>query len=536
MTNTTTPPYQSKLFAVGSIQQGLNYAVRGEPRTSQPADSQPIDVDKAWAWFAPEIALLDPLNPKLRLFQAGPLGAALISLTIEPATIEFWDAFNDERWTRQADGRLDAPGYLLQELYRHSGNRGIAVRPEQQYYLLQTALATTAYWWTERSQGREAWLTTPPPRVQIPELLAQVRSKKGLRQTQDGFRPKGVLAGRVPRLVRSEIEHTGDLDMAMAIARQAATVGEYAADPTDLEKAREQLEKMDIPNELAAPGALAAAIVTMARNPDDRAIWENAFAGRWIHESQGRSDTSGLIVGAIRYHNRAEHGLDDELALFARCTMAIKSHHRLTRPQADPSRKNLARLSGKLHQQLLKACDGLTLPRCPTIAVGVIDTTPRPSGGRKACSPRGRGRTRTGKRGERCFAQMHAKCAWPRSGELTDRTDDQCGFDFELAPEDDEPEWALEVKTVKDGEEIVMGDPQWQQAEKLGDRYWLIIVHRTKDGKVRYQAIRNPAALLKPRIVPVVIQQITHRISSRDWVAAITDELEFLPEDVSEGD
>ena len=120
--------YESKLFRAGNILLALALAIRGIPRTWQ-AEERPVTRESGWAIYVDEIDLLDPINPQLRIFQSGVLAAALITLALDPAVIAFWEAVNEERWTRHKDGRYDPAGWLLQQILRHSGNREIALRP-----------------------------------------------------------------------------------------------------------------------------------------------------------------------------------------------------------------------------------------------------------------------------------------------------------------------------------------------------------------------------------------------------------------------
>jgi hypothetical protein len=510
--------YQSKLFRVGNILLALALAIRGIPKTWQP-EQTPVTRDSGWAIYAPEIEILDRIDPKLHIFQSGVLAAALMTLAIDPAMVRFWEQVNQERWRRLRDGRIDAVGWLVREILRHSGNREVAVRPEYQHYLFQAALAAAMTWYQGLQTDQVVWVKGDPARVGLIRLLEQVRMGKGLGRSPEGFRPLYALKGRIPVLARTEIAHAFNWSLAESLAERAASVPEYAWDVGRLEAARAQLESVAFPLELAAPGALAAAMVSLARDPGRQATWCDVSVRRWSHDPDSGSDLSGLIVRTIEMHNRQSAGAESQAELFARILMAIKSDDRRSLIEFDPRSRNLPRARPCHVQQLLRAWRGLQVPDGPAIHTAqvqpVIKGDPTRSS-RGACQKRRRqSRDRTGRLGEEIFERLHKRCSLPRAGSLIDRTREQCGYDHELLTAS-APVWYFEVKVVKNGE-FSLTEKQWEMAQEMGDRYWLVLVRLTSksDGEVAF--IRNPAAVFKPRKASRVVIEVSYKVSRRDW-------------------
>ena len=508
--------YESKLFRAGNILLALALAIRGIPRTWQ-AEERPVTRESGWAIYVDEIDLLDPINPQLRIFQSGVLAAALITLALDPAVITFWEAVNEERWTRHKDGRYDPAGWLLQQILRHSGNREIALRPEYQHYLFQVALAAALAWSEGEKEGKPVWLRARPSLVAIDELIETVRRRKNLRRTADGFRFPRALAGRIPVLGQSVIEHTVDLDLAEQMARQAAVVEAYSFDQARLSDARMLLEQLHVPAELAAPGALTACLVSLACDQASLWIWQDTFSGRWSHDPDLGSDVVGLVTRSIQLHNRRHDGMRSEAQLVARIMMAIKSYTRRALDEADPRAHNIPMAHQSLVDQLVEGWAKLPLPSEPDIHVAQIEAVLKGHSNnrtRPACrSRRGKGRDKTGRRSEQAFERYHKRCSLPRAGDLIDVTRDQSGCDYVLKTPT-EPDWYFEVKTIA-GRDILITERQWAVAEEMGDRYWLVLVGKGSGEEILF--LQNPAATLRPRKETRRVVQTLYKVDRRQW-------------------
>ncbi len=88
--------FSSNRLKHGYITEAINIALRGEPRALQDKRSliNEINIDKAIEVFKDELTLIDTINPDLKLFSTGILAAALLTLSIEPQTIEFFTRLN----------------------------------------------------------------------------------------------------------------------------------------------------------------------------------------------------------------------------------------------------------------------------------------------------------------------------------------------------------------------------------------------------------------------------------------------------------
>lgn len=507
--------YISPLFRKSNIDKALTLAIRGVPQAWQQTEV-PVDLEKARQVYEDEIRLLDALHLRRRLFPSGVLGAALIGLVLDPASIELWRAFNESHWIRDDDGRIDPAGWLLAESSRHTGHKLITLRHDYQHYLFQSGLAVVQHAMDCRERGLEPWLTGPPRPVSIPDLLMVVRARKKLRLSEDLFRPKATLVGRIPRLQPVAVSHRVDYDLVGQIARRACKLQRFACKKRSQRRGMKVLKALSIPTELAAPGALAAAVVTISRDPGAERIWKDAFAGRWSHRPGEGTTTAGQLVQAIGFHNRQPHGLNGELTLMARCCMSIKTHRRLLRTVDEPRLVILPRAGTDAVRELKAACVGLSIDPTPELHHGYIEPYGRADYPRRQHRSTTHKRTRTGRRGEKIFEQVHARYGWPRPGQLIDRTADGCGYDYGIVERSDEPEWAVEAKTVQAGKQFTITEKQWARAQEMGDRYWLVLILRSPEGK-RFAAIRNPGAVLPTRENLVVIRQINQVVSSADW-------------------
>ena len=89
--------FSSNRLKHGYITEAINIAIRGEPRALQDKRSlrNEINIDSAIEVFKDELILLDNINPDVKLFSTGIVAAALLMLSIEPQTIEFFTRLNN---------------------------------------------------------------------------------------------------------------------------------------------------------------------------------------------------------------------------------------------------------------------------------------------------------------------------------------------------------------------------------------------------------------------------------------------------------
>jgi len=110
----------------------------------------------------------------------------------------------------------------------------------------------------------------------------------------------------------------------------------------------------------------------------------------------------------------------------------------------------------------------------------------------------------TGRNAEEAFVDFFVSNGLPIKGQLIDKRDYGCGYDYEIIGEGQSA--FVEVKGL-DGEQggISFTSKEWDVAHKMGDDYYLIIVKNASSSPT-ITIIRNPAAKLNPKkyIFPTV--------------------------------
>ncbi|WP_026691874.1 DUF3883 domain-containing protein [Peribacillus kribbensis] len=102
----------------------------------------------------------------------------------------------------------------------------------------------------------------------------------------------------------------------------------------------------------------------------------------------------------------------------------------------------------------------------------------------------------TGKKAEELFVEFFNNgIIEGLSGELVDRRDDGCGYDFKMT---DEPKYLFEIKGLLDSKGGVnFTDKEWNTAKELGEKYVLILISDIgKNPKVTI--LKNPFRNLNP--------------------------------------
>ena len=84
--------FQSKRLRYGAITDALSIATRGVARGKDAFGKhyEEFDVYEAMEIFAPELRLLDAVDPQPDIFHSGVIAAALLTLALDPRTIEFF--------------------------------------------------------------------------------------------------------------------------------------------------------------------------------------------------------------------------------------------------------------------------------------------------------------------------------------------------------------------------------------------------------------------------------------------------------------
>jgi hypothetical protein len=103
----------------------------------------------------------------------------------------------------------------------------------------------------------------------------------------------------------------------------------------------------------------------------------------------------------------------------------------------------------------------------------------------------------TGRAAEEAFIQNRGAALEMFSGDFTDKRDDGCGYDFEISTPN--KKIFIEIKGL-DGDTggVCFSSKEWEQAQKLGNQYWLVLV-RNVSTKPSFQCIQSPAQKLSAK-------------------------------------
>ena len=326
------PEFKAKALRDGGLKNLLNFAVRGLP-ASYIAGEQRVDIVWAAQVYETELRQLDELALEPRWFWSGMLGAALLSLALWPGTIELWRRLANQVVNRDG-GEADGACLLLELVCRHQNDVRVTRSPGFQLYIFQRAMAIVA---ACVHHGDFDWrFSGVPPAADLVALLEKVRKKKGQRHTKAGFRPAMVLNRFWVEPEDPRIIHEADLSKAYDLACYLAdSEVDFKADPpteSALAGARDWLESLNIPNELAHPCALIAAILTIARYDNCWPVWEQALSGlgnrRPGERRQPLRDTATRIQDSIIDANRAKDPIEAGAQLILRSDMTIRRWRR----------------------------------------------------------------------------------------------------------------------------------------------------------------------------------------------------------------
>jgi hypothetical protein len=103
----------------------------------------------------------------------------------------------------------------------------------------------------------------------------------------------------------------------------------------------------------------------------------------------------------------------------------------------------------------------------------------------------------TGRRAEELFLNYFENGeVFGLSGSLRDTREEGCGYDYEM---ENEPNFVFEIKGLlnkKGG--LSLTDKEWSVANKLGDRYFLILISNIEEIPIM-NIFRNPSQIFKPK-------------------------------------
>ena len=167
---------RSERLKPGMIGDALSIAWRGVARTSDAgAEEDEMDIYNVVGAFAPELSLLDSVNPQNDTFQTGIVAAALLSLALEPGLIGYFDQLSKRQGSKRL-GLLDPVEALLHMVAAVKGRRG-AWGKAQQHELCAAAL-TGAIAWKAGESHPHYWVREALPPMDVHDVVRRVRQQK----------------------------------------------------------------------------------------------------------------------------------------------------------------------------------------------------------------------------------------------------------------------------------------------------------------------------------------------------------------------
>jgi hypothetical protein len=161
------------------IGDALYIAWRGVARTvDKEGGEDDMDIYNVVGTFAPELSLLDSVNPQNDVFQTGVVAAALLSLAVDPQLIGYFDQVSKREGNKRR-GLLDPVEALLHMIGELKGRRGAWGKAQQQE--LCAAALTGAFAWKAGESHPHYWVKEALPPMDIHDIVRRVREHKRLR-------------------------------------------------------------------------------------------------------------------------------------------------------------------------------------------------------------------------------------------------------------------------------------------------------------------------------------------------------------------
>lgn len=507
---------KSKAFRDGGLIRMMDFAIRGVHRHRLQGE-QFVDRDWALGIYEEQLYLLDTLNIHSQWFTSGVIGAALITLKLYPQTIEFWRRLAKYELWRDERGS-DAPGLLREIIQKHQNDKRLTRSQDYQMFLFQTSIALATAWNHHDDENHR--YTKIPPVPDVIEMLAEIQNQEGERCSLTGFRKPATIRASWVLLEPPEIKHRKSSSEVGQLARLAAELEEDKPCENQLKRAVGWLEGVAVPEELAHPAAMAAAVVTVAQNKNAKELWLRVFNYLGCRKpAKGRkpiADASMSILDSIYEANRSNTPQKSAGVLYSRSRFLVKqwlerpNHHRKALPRVPKInpideiwRDVVVQFSPRVKFGLDKAAPKL---------VGELGQNEQKSSSAapsKKAREAGRKRIRTGRLAEEWFRKNYTELAEEFfNSEIVDCRENQNGYDFHI--ETSEGARYVEVKALSmRGGSIRMTDRQWQKAKLEGDKYYLICIREPRKEEPEAFTIRNPAAVLEPirrKIIRPVIE------------------------------
>jgi hypothetical protein len=168
---------RSKRLRAGTIVDALSIAQRGIARSTEAVGEgdENWDVYNAVASFAPELRLLDSVDPQPEVFHTGIVSAALLALALEPAAIEFFSQLARGRGSKR-EGLFDPVEAIVWRVARIKKQRSGWIKSQQEQ-LCAACLAALELW----RAGESAvgyWSSGDFAPVNLPDVVKRVRELK----------------------------------------------------------------------------------------------------------------------------------------------------------------------------------------------------------------------------------------------------------------------------------------------------------------------------------------------------------------------
>lgn len=169
---------QSKRLKEGFIVDALNLALRGKARSQQDKKhTMEIDLYQAVRVFKAELLLLDALNPQPVSFQTGVVAAALISLSLFPQEIAFYQRISDQEGEKRR-GMMDPVETVLKEIELLKQQKR-SWGPKQRELMGRTLRAFVA--WRDREEEKnQYWFSNRIRTLDPAPIILEMKRQKGI--------------------------------------------------------------------------------------------------------------------------------------------------------------------------------------------------------------------------------------------------------------------------------------------------------------------------------------------------------------------
>jgi hypothetical protein len=139
--------FQSKRLRYGAITDALSIAMRGVARGKDASGKQydEFDVYEAFEMFAPELRLLDAVDPQPDVFHSGVIAAALLTLALDVQTIGFFVRVSKPTGKKKEEPPFD-PMQAIRWLMKNTRQEGTGRAKITQEDICSTVLGAIDIW------------------------------------------------------------------------------------------------------------------------------------------------------------------------------------------------------------------------------------------------------------------------------------------------------------------------------------------------------------------------------------------------------